>query len=96
MTTATPDHARAEWPCPLGRTFGKTHDNCIAERCPVWRWVPLSAADPRFVKEVQKAMKEQNLSHQKAVAHVMENRADLGLPTKPEVGRCGLGGEVKA
>lgn len=99
MTLATPDTARAEWPCPLARTFydyQRTEGACCGDECPLWRWEPLSAADPRFVAAIKARMRETQESHQKAVKHVMDNRAELGLPTEPEVGFCGAGGRPVA
>ena len=99
MTTATPEHAAEHWPCPVGRITTPTRGNCIAEHCPVWRWVPLPADAPDFKAAVSAKQKEIGKGpggHKEAVAYVMANRADLGLPTKPEVGFCGLGGRVLA
>lgn len=99
MSIATPAEARS-WHCPLARTWADVKGNavnpcCRAEACPVWRWVPLSANDPSF-KAVIKQRVGQGMSHAKAVSHVMENRADLGLPTSPTHGYCGMGGEPRA
>lgn len=97
MTTATPTEAR-QWPCPLARARagGEGDGRCIVDACPVWRWVPLPANDPRFKAAIQQAQKDQQIDHKKAVEYVMKHRAELGLPTAPEVGFCGVGGEVRA
>lgn len=89
---ATPEHATAEWPCPMGLTFAKRHENCIADACPLWRWVPLSAMAPDFTAAVKAKVEGDALKHKEAVAFVMANREALGLPTKPTHGFCGLGG----
>lgn len=95
---ATPDEARATWPCPVARLWGEgtVNPNCRADACPVWRWVPLDARAPAFQAAVKDRMKELGGKpghHGLAVAWVMENREALGLPTKPTHGFCGLGGK---
>lgn len=96
MTTATPDHAHTHWQCPVSRTFATSDGKCKAVGCPVWRWVPISASDPRIVAARKKAMAEVKMDHKKAVALVEAEPARFGVPTEPEKGYCGLGGEVKA
>lgn len=94
----TPDHAREHFACPIGRTFADTHSTCIADKCPIWRWKALTTNEPGFKAAVSDAlrMSENKGSHKKAVAWVMERRADLGLPDKPYEGWCGLGGKPEA
>ena len=94
---ASPDTARAEWPCPLSRLWGEDTVNprCRGDACPLWRWVPLDANDPAFKAAVGAKMKELGGGpgyHKQAVAYVMENRAALGLPERPTDGFCGMGG----
>ena len=100
---ADPKTAAENWPCPIARTWGDkaVNANCRGTDCPVWRWVPLAADDSRFMEAVRKAqVSEANgglgMPHKKAGAHVMAKRSDFGIPTKPERGYCGLGGEPKA
>ena len=101
MTAVTPNDAKG-WNCPLARTWADVKGNsvnpcCRADACPVWRWVPLSANDPRFKEAVSARMADQEAkSHKTAVQWVMEHRADLGLPTSPTHGYCGLGAEPRA
>lgn len=64
---------------------------CRGPACILWRWEPLSAEDPRFKKAISEAIKSGN-PHRNAVAYVMARREELGLPTKPERGFCGLAG----
>ena len=85
--------------------------NCRGARCAVWRWTPLPAKDPRFVQAISNEMErlhakhkeEHPLSdrkpqgfHKEAVANVNADLAAHDLPTGPERGFCGLGGEPKA
>lgn len=102
---ATPAQARETWPCPLARTFAeKKGPNCMADHCPIWRWIPLSAKDAQFKAAVQNAIKaiaaEEGKKpspglHSRAVERVMEKRGELGLPEGPTHGYCGLAGEPK-
>lgn len=94
---ATPAQARETWPCPLARTFAeKKGHNCMADHCPIWRWIPLSANDPAFKEAVSAEMKviadERGkkpgpIFHKEAVARVMRQK-DM----TPTHGYCGLGG----
>ena len=98
---ATPDAARETWPCPLALTFAaRSTPNCRGETCPVWRWVPLSSEHPAFVSAVKARQKEIGgnalAAHKAAVAWVMDRREELGIPTRPTHGFCGLGGRVEA
>lgn len=87
--------------CPLARTFSeKSGPNCEVDLCILWRWVPMGADDPHFVKAVRAEMarlvegagKEPMTAHQKAVANVMADKVGHGLPEGPDRGYCGLGG----
>jgi hypothetical protein len=91
---ATPAHAREHWICPIARTFGdKPQERCRGEQCAVWRWKPIMADE---IKEaVAKAMQD-GMQHKAAVAYVMANRRDLGLPDTPYQGWCGLGSKPEA
>lgn len=103
----TPEDARAKWLCPLARTFGeaKVEANCRGDDCPVWRWRPLMAVDPRFTSAINREIEflagekpnvKRELLHKEAVAKVHNNPRDYMIPEGPEVGYCGLGGEVRA
>jgi len=72
---------------------------CVGAECMAWRWRPL-LADDAFKDAVIKAHKDLGLElkaggrhHTKATQHVMDNRAEYGLPEKPFLGYCGLAGE---
>ncbi|WP_120636058.1 hypothetical protein [Ruegeria sp. EL01] len=104
-----PKEARETFACPLARTFDKkAGPNCDADKCIMWRWLPLPASDPRFLgaikreeamlaqekaKETGDKAKPQHLYHKKAVANVMNDPEAYGVPAKPELGWCGLGGK---
>lgn len=92
----TPEAARINWLCPNGRIMTPTTTGCIGPNCAAWRWRALQASDPAFKSAISKRMKELKGDHKQAVADVMKLRADLGLPTEPFEGWCGLGGEVQA
>jgi hypothetical protein len=97
MTTMTPESA-AETLCPLARTFSlpQAQKGCHGPSCALWRWLPISADDPRFIAARAKALEELGgggLMHKAAVAKVMANREAYGIPTKPERGFCGGGGQ---
>ena len=98
---ATLEQARASWQCPVSRLWASevVQPRCRGDACPLWRWEPLSADDPKFKAAVSARVKELGGSpvyHKQAVAYVMENRESLGLPSKPTHGFCGLGGRVIA
>ena len=100
---ADPKTATETWPCPVARLWAdpKMHPTCRGTDCPLWRWTPLSADDPRFMEAVRMAQRsEENgglgMPPKKAVSHVMATREEFGIPTKPERGYCGLGGKVEA
>jgi hypothetical protein len=101
----TPAQARETLPCPMARTFAeKKGPNCDADKCPVWRWLPLPATDPSYMSAVkreeaclaQEAEKEtgkpQNADkfHKVAVSNVRKNPVAYGV--QPKHGFCGLGG----
>lgn len=102
----TPEDARETWVCPVARTFGDNPiKNCRGDACPVWRWRPLLAADPRFTSAINREIEmlkgeKPNVTpavlHKEAVAKVTNNPQDYMIPEGPEVGFCGLGGEVRA
>lgn len=102
----TPEAAQETWVCPVARTFGdKPTVHCRGDVCPLWRWKPLLATDPRFTSAIQREIEmlsaekpkvDRNLLHKEAVAKVTNNPRDYMIPTEPEVGYCGLGGEVHA
>lgn len=87
----TPEEA-TELLCPLARTFG-TKDavpHCRGPVCAAWRWNPLSAdiLEPHIKRRV--AELGGGLKVKEATAWVMERREELGIPTKPTHGCCGL------
>lgn len=94
MTARTPEEASTVL-CPLARTFaipGQSADPyCIGPRCAVWRWIPMTASDPRFVAAVRQAQ-EAGIHNRQAPGHVLADKAAYGLPTGPEKGVCGMGG----
>ena len=90
----TPEEAREMFCCNASHPA----DNglCNAEKCAAWRWLPLSASDPEFVAAIKKAMPDHKNNHKAAVKYVMDNREELGLPTIPTHGYCGLAGKPEA
>ena len=101
MTTYTPAEASL-FKCPVARTFIRgpidlSNAGCMGENCAVWRWqaLPSSLLEPH-VKARIKDTKSGPTGHKEAVAWVMERRAELGIPTEPTHGYCGLGGRVEA
>lgn len=97
----TPDQA-AEFACPVARTFAeKIGPNCQGPKCILWRWIPIAAADPRFVSAVKNEMKRLAVEkgktnhvsfHKEAVRNVHADPEAHGVPSAPERGFCGLGG----
>lgn len=92
----TPNDAAADWLCPVARTFATTsaHANCRGEECAAWRWSPIPAAvlAPHISKRLKETGGGTN-AHKEACAWVMDHRQDLGIPTEPTHGFCGLGGQ---
>jgi hypothetical protein len=99
MTTMTPDSA-AETLCPFARTFARTfgitpaQKGCHGPSCALWRWQPITTDHPAFVAayETLKANMP-NAAHATRMKNIMDNRAAYGIPTKPERGFCGAGGQ---
>lgn len=93
----------ATLPCPLARTFAKKEGpGCMAGGCPVWRWLPLDASDPKFASAITREMallakeagkKTTVAFHKKAVANVMKDPEAYGVPPTSGRGWCGLGGK---
>ena len=83
--SASPEHAMANWPCPLARTFAKTHENCIADACPLWRWSTGAAWRDAVVREANRIGDKAPFA--KASAAVALDPKEHGCH-----GRCGLGG----
>ena len=81
--------------CPFARTFAssKSQEGCRGPSCALWRWVPIPANDPRIIGAIAKLMDGNALKHKEAVATVMKDRVAHGIPTGPEVGYCGAGGQ---
>jgi len=97
MTAMLPSEA-AETLCPFSRTFGITpaQKGCHGPDCALWRWVPITTDHPAFVAAKAQVMAEMGgkpIAHAAAVAKIMADRAAYGIPTKPERGFCGGGGQ---
>ena len=96
--------ARTQPPAPAD--WNGRDGMCRGPNCAAWRWLPNSTLSPAFKKAIADRLKEmeaeaftsgaksfnRDLAHKKAVAWVEKNRAEIGLPTFPECGVCGLGG----
>lgn len=103
---ATPAEARETWPCPVARIFAeKKGPNCMADRCPLWRWVPLDMKADKFqaaikkrAQELAEAAGEKNSIKwvNRASDEVFADRKKFGLPEGPTHGFCGLGGGLSA
>lgn len=95
MNVLTPDEASATWLCPLARTFGadRAMEGCRADLCAAWRWKDHSAEilKPHIAARL-KEIGGGSVRHKEAVAWVMQNSDELGLPKGPTHGYCGLGG----
>lgn len=95
MNTFTKEQA-GEFKCPLARTFIRgtvslSDAGCIGPTCACWRWMPLPA--DLLMPHVKKAMEGNALKHKEAVSWVMDHREELGIPTAPTHGYCGVGGD---
>jgi len=96
MTARTPEDA-ATLLCPLARTFAAKEAvmGCRGPSCALWRWKPLMASDPRFaaaLKTITAELGGGSNRLKEATAILMADRAKYGVPTEPEVGFCGMGG----
>jgi hypothetical protein len=101
MSFLTPDQA-SKLKCPFARTFdAKVGAHCEGGKCIAWRWLPIQASDPRFVKAVKDEMKSiaeakgshNSVSfHKQAVKNVTDDPKAHGVPDAPEQGWCGLAG----
>jgi len=78
--------------CPLARTFadGVAVPFCRGSRCMVWRWNPITTADPRWVAAIKAAI-EKNGDKAPFVKSSRE-AADLMKNERPTSGYCGIGG----
>lgn len=95
MTTMLPSEA-PERLCPFARTFGMptAQTGCHGSACALWRWVPVPADHPAFTAAYAKAKAyAPNEAHAARVKRIMEDREAHGIPTKPERGYCGAGGQ---
>jgi len=93
---ATPDHARANWVCPIARTFGdKPKEKCRGEQCPIWRWRALTVDEPGYKQAVADAtaMRKEDRGGRTPTEYVNANRSKYGLAEVPYEGWCGLGGK---
>jgi len=104
MSGLTPEEAKGR-ACPLARSFERHQPTCLGPACMLWRWLPLSAEDPRFRRAVRAEMKRLAEaagkastagSHREAVRNVTADPAAHGAPSAPERGYCGLGGRPEA
>ena len=93
MTAMTPTEA-AEALCPFARTFGlpQAQKGCHGPACALWRWEPIMADHPAFVAAI-KAELAHGITHKAAVSKIMADREAYGVPTSPERGFCGAGGQ---
>jgi len=96
MMAYAEDEARTKF-CPIGQ-WKSSYDlmtYCRASECMMWQWQPL-LADDKFKEAVQRAaeeLKDTSPARKKAVAYVVANRLEYGLPDKPYKGYCGLTGK---
>ena len=91
MSYFTPKQAEAK-NCPVDPEGATAIVKCAGDQCMMWRWRPLQASDPAYLAAVKAAQKEHGKD---AAKYVNEHRAELGLPTEPTHGYCGLAGEPK-
>lgn len=86
--------------CPIARIKpGQPSANCSAPDCILWRWLPIMTSDPRYVAAVRTEAARQGGgigAHMQALAAVAADPEAFGVPSKPDHGFCGLGGEPKA
>ena len=92
MSYFTPDEAQHKV-CPIDGASATATVSCYSVDCMMWRWRPLQASDPAYLAAVKAAQKEHGKD---AAKYVNEHLAELGLPTEPTHGFCGLAGEPKA
>lgn len=95
--------------CPVARTFdeGKS-PTCDGGGCILWRWAPMPAADPRFMRAVAAKQMELHAAaeaannekkrllssfHNAAVAAVAADPNSFMKMTDSDRGWCGLGGK---
>ncbi len=94
MTRAMTPEAAAEKVCPIARLFPSAHveANCRAAACMMWRWEPLSTADPAWRAAVRSIADEagEKAPFPKAARAVAENPEAHGLSA--QTGFCGLAG----
>lgn len=99
MTYATPTHAKESWACPVARTFATPQVLCRGDACPAWRWKQIVVTDPRFKDAFDRAASDLGLGKThvgRITKHLFDHRDEYGLPTRPEVGWCGLAGKPEA
>jgi len=91
--------------CPLAKTFGKADTGkCRGPACACWRWMPMSARDPRYVSAVQREVallkvdrptSNAAVLHKEAVKKVQQDPNAYTFPDeKKDRGYCGVGGPV--
>ena len=95
MSHFTPKEAEIK-NCPVDPKGATAIVKCAGDQCMMWRWRPLQASDPGWQAAVKKIMDSKSMTHPKAAQYVNEHRAELGLPTEPTHGYCGLAGRPEA
>lgn len=91
------DEEASQMPCPVARIFGDTPINahCRASGCILWRWKPIMAGHPLWVKAVRAEAEKlgEKSPFKDASRIVADDPAAFGLT--PTEGWCGLGGEPR-
>lgn len=103
MTQLLTEEEASKRLCPVARTFAKAPGpNCAGERCILWRWDAIPANHPFFVAALKRRMAEladkdeknkpSVAYHKQAVADIVADPEDFGVPPHSGLGWCGLGG----
>lgn len=82
----TPDDARKDWLCPVGRIMTPAHDRCIGPECAAWSW-KTGAAFAAAVKKLATETGEAS-PFPKASRAVADEPGKYGLE-----GVCGFSGQ---
>jgi len=69
-------------------------NNCVADGCMHWRWLPLTTAEPGWKEGIATLIRE-GLEHKQAAQAMLlpENKKRFKLPSIPYRGYCGLSGK---